>query len=125
MIRWKILQNIKDRKNEKDLSTDEIAFRAEQRQNRQSDAAGRADIFAAAKNVKNLEFSKYFENVEKILNEKDRTNEILGGLDALNDTLSDNTEVVRDLTFETKTANREKSFSKPTEKSPRPFSSLF
>ena len=122
LISWKIRRNIKDRKDKQDDRTDQIAFRAEQRQNRQNDAAGRADVFEAAKNIKKTQFSKYFENIEKILKEKERTSEILDGLDTLNKSVNDNTEVVRDSTSETKMANREKSVSEPNGKSPRPFS---
>ena len=125
IIKWKVQKNIKDRKDKRDLVTDEIAFRAEERQNRKTDAQGRNDVFAAAKNINNVQFSKYFDNVEKIISEKDRTSEILGGLDTLNETVHDNVEIVRDLTFETKMANRERSVSKPSKKSTRPFSNPF
>ena len=125
-----------------DNLTDEIAFRAENRQHRQNEAQGRADVFDAAKKFKNQgvqldetqmnKFEAYFQNMENILAEKKRTSEIIDRMDAMNNTLEVNTEVVRDLTFETKMSNLDKLNSSAVEqkkksaKRPwRPYSSIF
>lgn len=77
----------------------------------------------------------YFKNVEKIVQEKERTNEILDKIDTCNQSLDVRAEVVIDLTVideavETnETADPDKfdcsAFFKSAERPVRPFSSFF
>lgn len=53
MIIWKVRQNARDRKDKRDLQTDEIAMRAETRQHRENETEGRANLFSAAEKFKN------------------------------------------------------------------------
>lgn len=136
MIFWKIRQNVRDRKDKRDLITEEIAMRAETRQLRQNETQGRSDVFKAARNYNDKgvsinqdqmkEFGTYFSNIQRIVDEKNETSQILVQMDALNDTLNDQTEVPRDFTFETKAPNRDRfNFSEVSKTAKRPFKRAF
>lgn len=135
MIVWKIRQNIRDRKDKKDNRTDEIALRAETRQLRANEANGRADVFKAAKkfNENGVSFNqeqmtKFETFVANVINEKDRTSQVLDQMDDLNETINQNPKVARDSTFETKIANRDQlnysAVSKSAKRPMQPFFSL-